>query len=357
MSSSPIKGRGAVSAPVGRYEKTHVEDFDDGWQQEEEVLPQIETVIRWDMAKTLINKNDSPDIPHELSLNPYRGCEHGCVYCFARPSHAYLGLSSGLDFETKIFAKKNAAELLKNELANPRYQPHPISLGINTDSYQPAERHLKITRQLLTIFAQCRHPVMMITKSALIERDIDILSEMAKDNLVQAAISITSLDATLTRKLEPRAAAPARRLKIIRALSSAGIPTSVLMAPIIPAINDKEIESLLAAAADNGASGAGYIVLRLPHELKTVFYDWLDAHMPQRKQKVIAQIRQLHGGRDYNANFFTRHRGQGIIADLIARRFDIARRRHNLLINSHRSLRRDLFKPPVLLSAKQPHLF
>ena len=350
---SAIKGRGAIGAPAGRFDDTTREPFDDGWARDDSPPPP-ETIVQWDTAKTILSENNSPDIPHKLSANPYRGCEHGCVYCFARPSHAFLGLSPGLDFETRIFAKRDAPELLRRELSHPHYRPRPLSLGVNTDSYQPLERRLKITRQMLEILAECRHPVSLFTKSALIERDLDILSEMAKNGLAETAISLTSLDANLTRKLEPRAAAPQRRLKTIRALADAGVPVSVLQAPIIPAVNDSEIESLLAAAAQSGASAAGYVILRLPHELKEVFREWLETHLPQRAEKVMAQVREMHGGRDYNPEFFARHRGRGVLADLIAQRFATARRR--LALDSPRTtpLRHDLFRPPP---AKQRALF
>ena len=339
------KGRGAASAPAGRFDSADIAPFDDGWDAPEE-SPPPETVVRWDAAKTVITENDSPDIPHQLSANPYRGCEHGCVYCFARPSHSYLGLSPGLDFETKIFAKQNAAELLKKELRRPSHRPRPLSLGINTDAYQPSERRLRITRQMLETLWECRHPVSVITKSALIERDLDLLSAMAKHRLAAAAVSLTSLNSELTRKLEPRAASPMRRLKIIKNLSAAGVPTTALIAPIIPALTDGEIESLLAAAAEAGALSAGYVVLRLPHELKDVFCDWLDAHYPLRKQKIMAQVRALHGGKDYNPEYFARHRGRGPLAELIARRFDVARRRFDLNAPRQSPLRCDLFRPP-----------
>ena len=345
MAGGAVKGRGAAGNPPGRFDKTETEPFDDGWDSPPE-NPPPETVVRWDLAKTILTKNDSPDIPHELSANPYRGCEHGCVYCFARPSHAYLGLSPGLDFETKIFAKQNAAELLRRELSRPNYRPRPVSLGINTDAYQPRERELKITRRMLEVFAEFRHPVWLITKSALIERDLDVLPKMAADGLAAVFISITTLDADLSRKLEPRAAAPARRLKIIRNLSAAGVPVSVLMAPLIPALNDGEIESLLSAAAESGAGGAGYVALRLPHELKTVFRQWLEAHMPGRAEKIMSRVRSLHGGAEYNPQFFTRHRGRGVWAELTARRFEAARRRAGLDKPRHAELRRDLFCPP-----------
>ena len=352
---APFKGRGSVSAPLGRFETLAKADFEDlsfptdcGDGSDSDGPRPPETVIRWDLAKSVVTKNDSPDIPHELSANPYRGCEHGCVYCFARPSHAYLGLSPGLDFETQIFAKRDAPELLRKHLAKRGHIPRPLALGINTDAYQPAERKLNITREMLRVLAECRHPVSLITKSALIERDLDILAPMARDNLVSAAVSVTSLDADLTRKLEPRAANPARRLRTIRALADAGIPVSVLMAPIIPAVTDGEIESLLEKAANAGATGAGYVVLRLPHELREVFADWLAAHLPLRADKVMAQVRDLHGGRDYNPTFFHRHRGTGILADLIAARFARAKRRFGLDHPRVGQLRCDLFRPPVL---------
>ncbi len=343
-----IKGRGAVNAPAGRFEKTTTAQFDDGWDGDDDdaVASSPETVIRFDRAKTVLSRTDSPDIPHKVSANPYRGCEHGCVYCFARPSHAYLGLSPGLDFETRIFAKHDAPELLRRELSRRGYIPQTLALGINTDSYQPAERKLRITRGMLEVLAECRHPLSLITKSALIERDLDILAEMASARLAEVAVSLTSLDAALTRKLEPRAASPQRRLKIIRNLSDAGVPVTVMMAPVIPAVTDGEIESLLAAAAEAGAAGAGYVVLRLPHELKEVFAGWLREHLPLRAEKVMAQVRALHGGKDYNPEFFARHRGKGALADLIAARFARAKRRCGLERRLKNPLRCDLFRPP-----------
>ena len=346
MTTHSIKGRGAVNAPPGRFEHCQHEDIDDGWELAAEPLSSPETIIRFEQAKSILSENDSPDIPHQLSANPYRGCEHGCVYCFARPSHAFLGLSPGLDFETKIFAKQNAPDLLRQSLLRPGYRVRPLALGINTDAYQPAERRLKITRQMLEVLAACHHPVSLITKSALIERDVDILSAMAKQGLAEAAVSITSLDNDLTRKLEPRAAAPGRRLKIIERLAAVGVPVTVLLAPIIPAVNDNEIEALLAAAAAAGAQNAGYVVLRLPHELKEVFQGWLAEHLPLRAQKVMAQVRDMHGGYDYNPEFFARHTGRGVLASLIASRFAVARRRHGLRPPRRQSLRCDLFRPP-----------
>ena len=340
-----IKGRGAQNTPLGRFETLLRTTVDDGWTRDTEESTAVETVIHWDTSKSVIVSNDSPDIAHKLSANPYRGCEHGCVYCFARPTHSYLGLSPGLDFETQLYAKHDAAVLLRRELSKPRYQPKPLALGIITDAYQPLERKLKITRQMLEVLADCRHPVSLITKSALIERDLDIIADMAKQGLADAAVSITSLDNTLTRRLEPRAAAPARRLKIIERLAAAGVPTTVMMAPIIPAVTDDEIESLLQAAANAGARNAGYIMLRLPHELKEVFSGWLQTHMPLRAEKVMAQLRAMHGGRDYNPTFFTRQRGSGVLAALVASRFEKARRRFGLR-HRHEHLRCDLFRPP-----------
>ena len=344
--SRAIKGRGAVDSPPGRFETRQVDAVDDGWVQCDEPESNPQTRVRFESAKSILSENDSPDIPTQLSINPYRGCEHGCIYCFARPSHSYLGLSPGLDFETKLSAKQNAAELLRRALLRRNYRAQTITLGINTDAYQPIERRFKITRQLVELLCDCRHPLSLITKSALIERDIDLLSEMASMQLVEAAISITSLDATLTRKLEPRAAAPARRLKTVERLATAGIPVTVLMAPIIPALTDNEIESLLQSAKDAGAKNAGYIVLRLPHELKQVFRAWLAEHYPLRAKKIMTQVRALHGGADYNPEFFTRLTGRGEFANLIQTRFQLARKRCGLNQPRREKLRCDLFRPP-----------
>ena len=341
-----IKGRGSTSAPAGRFEGLQRETVDDGWLPPPEAGAP-ETVIHWDAAKSVLSENESPDIPHELSLNPYRGCEHGCVYCFARPTHAYLGWSPGLDFETQIYAKANAATLLRRELSRRNYRPRPISLGIITDSYQPVERRLGITREILEVLAACRHPVSLITKSALIERDLPLLKEMAESGLVEAAVSITTLDSTLSRRLEPRAANPARRLKVIERLAAAGIPVTVLMAPIIPAVNDGEIEALLAAAGKAGACRAGYVILRLPHELREVFRDWLRTHLPMRAEKVMQQLRDMHGGQDYRPQFFARHKGSGVFAELIAKRVRRAARLAGME-GGRAVLRTDLFVPPAV---------
>ena len=297
-------------------------------------------------ARTIIARNDSPDIPFTQSINPYQGCEHGCVYCYARPSHAYLDLSPGLDFETKLFAKPNAVELLKAEMAKPGYVCDPIALGTNTDPYQPIERDWKITRQILELLSACDHPLTIVTKSALVERDIDILAPMAAKNLARVYLSITTLDRELARKLEPRAAAPQRRLAAVKALSDAGIPVGVLAAPMIPQLNDRDLEAILDAAAANGARWAGWILVRLPHEVKHLFRDWLAQHYPMRAGHVMSLIGQMRGGRDNDPNFGSRMRGTGLFADLMARRFDVACAR--LGLNSDRNARLDTsrFQPP-----------
>jgi DNA repair photolyase len=338
----PLKGRGAASYVPGRYETTTAEAEDDGWgsvyatEPDEGVAaptagppaaPRVPTQVTDERARSVISRNQSPDIPFSQSLNPYRGCEHGCVYCFARPSHAYLDLSPGLDFETKLYAKTNAAEVLRKELARKGYRCAPISLGINTDAYQPIERRYRITRQLLEVFAECRHPVSFVTKSALILRDLDILAPMAKQGLVSVFVSITSLDNKLSSKLEPRAAAPHTRLKTLQALHEAGVPVGTMVAPIIPMITDRELEHILEAAHAHGARAAGYVLLRLPHELKQVWREWLALHYPERAAHVMSLIQQMRGGKDYDSAYGSRMRGEGPFADLIAMRFAKAYRR------------------------------
>ncbi len=335
LRSGPMKGRGAASFVRGRFEKTAVEAEDDGWgsvyaSDEDGADPtprQLRTEVTEERARSIVSRNQSPDIPFSQSLNPYRGCEHGCVYCFARPSHAYLDLSPGLDFETKLYAKTNAAELLRREFARKAYRCSPISLGINTDAYQPIERRYRITRQLLEVFAECRHPVSLITKSALILRDIDLLAPMAQQGLVTVYVSITSLDNRLSSKLEPRAAAPHTRLKTVQALYEAGIPVGTMVAPIIPMITDSEIEHILEAAYAHGARAAGYVLLRLPHELKEVWREWLAMHYPDRAAHVMSLVQQMRGGKDYDSAYGTRMRGEGPFADLIAMRFAKAYKR------------------------------
>ena len=328
--TAPLKGRGAASRVAGRFAVTEAVGSDDGWGSVYEDLadtPNPATRVREEQARTVISRNDSPDIGFSQSVNPYRGCEHGCVYCFARPSHSYLDLSPGLDFETRLFAKTNAAERLRHELAKPSYRPAPIALGINTDAYQPIERRYRVTRQVLEVLAECRHPVSFVTKSALIERDLDVLSDLARDRLVTVYFSVTTLDNRLASRMEPRATAPHRKLKAMRALHDAGVPVGVMVAPVVPMITDSELEHILEAAHDAGARAAGYVLLRLPHELKQVWREWLELHYPERAAHVMSLVRQMRGGKDYDANFGTRMRGQGPFADLIAQRFAKAHRR------------------------------
>ena len=327
---APHKGRGAVSNLQGRYEVHGRERFDDGWtvpglKDEGPAAPK--TIVTDEFAKTILTRNASPDIPFNVSLNPYRGCEHGCIYCFARPSHSYLGLSPGLDFESRIFAKVNAADLLRRELARPGYVPESIAIGVNTDAYQPCERERGITREVLQVLAECNHPYGLITKSALIERDIDLIAPMAEKGLAAAAITITTLDGEIARTLEPRAAAPARRLRAIRTLTEAGIPVSVSVAPIIPFITEPEIERILEAARDAGAVGAHYVVLRMPWEVNPLFHQWLYAHFPDRAQRVLNRMKDMRGGKEYDSDFGKRMTGEGVWADLIRQRFTKAVKR------------------------------
>jgi len=321
------KGRGAVSNLQGRYEVNGRERFDDGWEHDEDDAGALRTVVTDEVAKTILSRNTSPDIPFNVSLNPYRGCEHGCIYCFARPTHSYLGLSPGLDFESRLFAKVNAPELLRRELAKPGYVPEHIAIGVNTDAYQPCERERGITRQVLEVLSECRHPAGLITKSSLIERDIDLLAPMAAKGLACAAITLTTLDAQIARTLEPRAAAPMRRLRTIRTLTDAGIPVSVSVAPIIPFVTEPEIERILEAARDAGAVGAHYTVLRLPNEVNPLFQEWLQAHFPERAARVMNRIRDMRGGKDYDSDFATRMQGEGVWSDLIRQRFEKASER------------------------------
>jgi DNA repair photolyase len=328
------KGRGAVSNLQGRHEVHAREAFDDGWAHEEAENDNgnsaIRTQVTFEQAKSILSRNASPDIPFNVSLNPYRGCEHGCIYCFARPSHSYLGLSPGLDFETRIIAKENAPELLRRELASPSYAPEPIALGVNTDAYQPCERELRLTRRVLEVLHECEHPVALITKSALIERDIDLLADMASRGQAMAALTITTLDPAVARTLEPRAAAPARRLRTIRTLSQAGIPVGVSIAPVIPFITEPDLERVVAAIADAGAASASHIVLRLPWEVNPLFQQWLQAHFPERAQRVMNRLRDMRGGKDYDASFGQRMHGEGVWADLIRQRFEKAVAKHGL---------------------------
>jgi DNA repair photolyase len=327
MPLAGIKGRGAASNLQGRFETLQREVFDDGWQGEEAEQDKPKTVVTEVLAKSILSRNASPDIPFNVSLNPYAGCEHGCIYCFARPTHSYHGLSPGLDFETKILAKINAPELLTKELARPSYVPEGIALGVNTDAYQPCERQLGLTRRVLQVLHDCGHPAALITKSSLIERDIDLLASMAAKRQAAAAITITTLDPEVSRRLEPRAAAPARRLRTIRTLSEAGIPVGVSIAPVIPFVTEPDLERILEAAFDAGAVSASYIVLRLPWEVSPLFQQWLETHFPERAQRVMNRIRDLRGGAEYDASFGKRMQGEGIWADLLRQRFQKAAHR------------------------------
>jgi DNA repair photolyase len=338
------RGRGALSNRSGRFERELREEIDDGWEGLA-AQPSLATEVQIEPARSIITSNLSPDISFDRSINPYRGCEHGCIYCYARPSHAFLGHSPGLDFETRLYAKTNAAELLRRELGAPRYAPKVIALGTNTDPYQPIERRYRITRQILEVMDEHSHPVGLVTKSALVVRDLDLLERLARRGLAKVAISLTTLDGGLARRMEPRATTPAKRLEVIRALAGAGIPISVMVAPIVPAINDNEIERILEAAREAGASEAGYVLLRLPLEIKELFREWLATEYPDRAKRVIALLRSMHGGKDYVAEWGIRQRGSGPFAQQILIRFRLAMRR--LGLNERRlSLRTDLFRPP-----------
>lgn len=341
----PLKGRGALSNPTGRFERHQREAVDDGWYQEE-VPDFIPTSIEPDHARSVIARNDSPDIPFEQSINPYRGCSHGCVYCYARPSHSYVGLSPGLDFETRLFYKQDAGKVLEEELAKPGYVCKPITIGANTDPYQPIERRMRVTRDILEVMVRCRHPVTIITKGALVLRDLDLLSDLAKDGLAGVGVSITSLDASLKRALEPQAASPRARLEVVRRLTESGIPTGVLVAPVIPALTDHEMEAILEAAAAAGARWAGYVLLRLPHEVKDLFREWLAAHLPGSAEHVMSLVRQMRGGNDYDPSFGTRMRGTGPLAELLRSRFQIACRRLGLGTGRQQPPNTSLFRPP-----------
>jgi DNA repair photolyase len=341
-----FKGRGTSSNVAGRFDSLTLEPSDDGWYQDEIIENLTETVLP-DRARSIITSNDSPDVGFDVSINPYRGCSHGCVYCFARPTHAYLGLSPGLDFETKLFYKADAVNILQAELAKPRYVCKPIALGINTDGYQPLEKRLEVTRGILAVLAAWRHPVHIVTKSALIIRDLDLLKDLAKDELVSVMLSITSLSNDIKRTMEPRTASPQARLRVIQQLADGGIPVGVLVAPVIPALTDHELEDILAAAKAAGATRAGYVLLRLPHELKILFRDWLAEHYPDRAKHVMSLINQARGGKDYDSQFGTRMRGTGPYAELLRKRFQLAQRKLGFAPASERyDLNTRLFRPP-----------
>lgn len=340
------RGRGAVSNAAGRFEPHAREAFDDGWESLDE-LPPFRTSVTVEKPRTIINRNNSPDVGFDRSINPYRGCEHGCVYCFARPTHAYQGYSAGLDFETKLFAKPDAPELLAKELSRPGYEPRTIALGINTDGYQPIEREWRLTRRILEVLRDFGHPVGIVTKSALVLRDLDILAPMAERGLVKVALSVTSLDHKLARIMEPRAATPMRRIEAIRRLSEAGVPTAVLAAPLIPAINDAELERILDAAAAAGATEAGYVMIRLPLEILDLFKEWLLTHFPDRYRHVLSLVKEMHGGKEYDSTFGQRMSGSGPYAWTVARRFEIAAERLGLNKRSLRLTNRHFRRPPM----------
>ena len=339
------RGRGARSNHSGRFESERRLTFDDGWESLGE-LDAFRTEVYAEPARSIITRNQSPDISFDQSINPYRGCEHGCVYCYARPTHCYLGHSAGLDFETKLYAKTNAAELLEKELAARGYRPQVLALGTNTDPYQPIEREHRITRQILEVLERTGHPVGIVTKSVLILRDVDILARMAARRLAKVAISVTTLDRRIARAMEPRAVTPGKRIDAIRGLSEAGVPVAVMVAPIVPGLTDNEIERILETAREAGACEAGYVLLRLPLELKDVFREWLAEAFPDRAERVINLLRSMHGGKDYVAEFGQRQKGRGPYADQIALRFRLALKRLHLNERRH-ALRLDLFKPPV----------
>jgi DNA repair photolyase len=343
------RGRGATFDPANRFRRDTREGVDDGWvaaSDDDDAPPPRRTVVTVQLSRTIISRNASPDIPFTQSINPYQGCEHGCIYCYARPTHAYHDLSPGLDFETKLFAKPNAAELLAREIGKPGYVCDPIALGTNTDPYQPIEREWRVTRSVLELLARCRHPFTIVTKSSLVERDLDLIAPMARDGMARVYVSVTTLDKELARNLEPRAATPQRRLATIAALASAGVPVGVMVAPIIPQLTDCDLEAIVDAAAKAGAQSAGWVMLRLPLEVAPLFRAWLDAHYPLRAEHIMSIVRQVRGGRDNDPSFSTRMRGTGTLADLIAHRFRIARARAGL--GDHRSDPLDVsqFTPP-----------
>jgi len=348
LPSLPHNGRGAVSAPAGRFERLEKQAIDDGWLEGREdygeAPPKLKTHLHVDGTRTVINKVDSPDMGFMHTINPYRGCEHGCIYCFARPTHSYLGFSAGLDFETEILHKPDAPDILRRELAAKTYKPCPVLLGSNTDCYQPVERELQITRRLVEIFAETRHPVTIITKSALVVRDIDILAPMAAQGLARVNISLTTLDPKLARVMEPRAAAPYRRLQTMEALAKAGVPVGLMAAPLIPGLNDAELEKIMQSARDAGAQHAGYTLVRLPYELKALFSEWLSTHYPDRAEHVLSLIRETRDGKLYDAAYGQRRTGQGAYAELMGQRFALAHKRFGF--SNKETLRTDLFMPP-----------
>lgn len=345
MPALNIKARGVASNESGRFERFATEACDYGWEMEEE-LPQLRTEVREEAARSVVTYNRSPDLPFDRSINPYRGCEHGCVYCFARPTHAYLGLSPGLDFETRLIARPNAAEVLRKELSSARYKVATIAMGTNTDPYQPIEKHHQITRACLQVLQEFQHPVAIVTKGAMIERDLDILAPMAQLGLVRVGVSLTTLDPVLSRRMEPRAPSPVRRLATIRRLVDAGVPVRVMTSPLIPGLTDHELETMLYAGADAGADAASWIMLRLPREVSELWQSWLQQHEPARAEKVMSKLREMHGGRDYDPRWGHRMRGEGEYAELVAKRFSLAVKRLGLATKTP-PLRCDLFSRPA----------
>ena len=350
LSEDRRRGRGAAVNPAPRFDRYAREAFDDGWQAFED-LPPFATEVQIDKTRSIIARNDSPDLPFDRSVNPYRGCEHGCVYCFARPTHAFLGLSPGLEFETKLFAKPDAARLLEREIAKPNYDVKTLAIGTNTDPYQPVEKKYRIMREILEVLDAASHPVTIVTKSALVMRDIDILSRMAERGLAKVAVSVTTMNRALARSMEPRASTTARRLEALRALSAAGVPTSVLVAPVVPGLTDHEMERILDAAAAQGVTEARYILLRLPLEVAPLFKEWLLRAYPDRYRHVMSLLRSMRGGKDYDAEFGQRMTGAGAYAWQIGRRFELAAKRHGLNAERRR-LRSDLFAAPQLAGAQ-----
>jgi len=346
------RGRGAVSNASGRYEAFAREAFDDGWERDE-AAEALKTEVMFERPRSIITRNTSPDIPFDRSVNPYRGCEHGCFYCFARPSHAYLGLSAGLDFESKLTVKEGAAALLVKELAHLKYKPRTIALGVNTDAYQPIERQYRVTRSVLEALARAKHPVSIVTKSNLVLRDLDLLSDMASEGLAKVFISVTTLDRTVARRMEPRAPTPERRLEAIEKLAAAGVPVGVMVAPVIPAVNDGEIETILTRAHAAGAREAGYVTLRLPRELREMFREWLATHFPDRLDRTLSLVRSMHGGKDYDSQWGQRMAGSGPYAWMIGRRFEMAAQRLGFR-DEPKPLRTDLFVRPAPQDERAP---
>ncbi len=343
--SPKSKGRAALSNPSCRFEPYETEQVDDGWNQEDDLSP-LRTEVTEETPRRIITRNTSPDISFDRSINPYRGCEHGCIYCFARPTHEWLGLSPGLDFETRLVAKPDAPDLLERELRAKSYDPAVIAIGTNTDPYQPIERDRRIMRRVLEVLAEYKHPVAIVTKGTLIERDADLLGEMGRKGLARVGISVTTLDPVVSRKMEPRVPLPKRRLATIRRLTEAGCPVRVMVSPVVPALTDHEMEAILEAAADAGAVAASWIMLRLPHGVSTLFRDWLAEHFPDRAARVMGRVRELHGGKDYDPDWGKRMTGEGVFAEMVGQRFALATRRLGLA-RELPPLRTDLFRPPL----------